>query len=218
MLYASVALMLALLPGCELITGPEKDIAATLKAREGVTSFELPGVGTVQTDRLVFDRLLVKPENDAFTAVATVDLDGRVGEQRVSYIGFERIPFERRDGRQQPKGSLAPNLADILSALRARASAFSRGDAQAYAELLAEGWEEESISREALIARLERDFARGPRATLRPTAWVIRNEREGATVTEEFEVVLEGQPPHQARGRYLLKREGGRFRFASGLR
>ncbi len=206
--------------GCsELLVGPEKDIAATLKGLEARGTLELPGTGTLKTERLLFDRLLVKPEGNGYTAVSNVDLDGAVDGLRISYIGFERIPFVRRDGRFVPSGSLTPNLVELLEVLRARADAFSRGDAAAYEALLAKGWEEPGIDRAALLERLHGDFARGPPARIEVTGWTLRNDRHAAEVTEEYRLHLgEGQPPRQARARYTLKREDGRFRFASGLR
>lgn len=218
-LAAPLAMLLASCGGCELLVGPETDIASSLRALERRASLDVPGLGSLQTERLHFDRLLVKPEGDGYTAVATVDLDGVIGDLRISYIGFERIPFVRREGRYAPAGALTPNLAELLTVLKTRAEAFSRADAEAYEALLAKRWKETTIGREALIERLRSDFARGPRARIEVTGWTIRNERDAAEVTEEYRLFLDGdQPPREARARYVLEREEGRFRFVSGLR
>jgi hypothetical protein len=178
------------------------------------------GLPPVQIIRLRFDQLIVKPEGAGYAAVATVDAEGRAGDLAVSYLGLERIPFERREGKLLPAGELLPALSEILATLGARLDAFKRRDASAYESLIAERYEDPRITRRALIERVRDDFEHAIGLSLLVTNWTIRSERAGAEVLEEYEVVLElpqGRRSHKGKARYVLKRERGALRFAAGL-
>ncbi|MBI5542329.1 MAG: hypothetical protein HY901_00445 [Deltaproteobacteria bacterium] len=221
-------------PSCEPFAGPEAEILRILE-RHGETgaTLQVAGAGSLQLSRLKFDRLLVKPESGGLTAVGTVDAEGRLALAAsgcpppaaamptpplpctiaVSYLGLERIPFDRTpSGALGPKGSLLPALAEAAALMVARNAALRSGDAAALEPLTAAAWTDTRLGRaEALEAARER-IAKGGAA--QPRSWTVRVEREQVEVLEEAEA-----PATRAveRARFVLVREGGRLRFAAGL-
>ena len=167
--------------------------------------------------------MIVKPEGPGYTAVSTVDADGRIvregqDEIALSYLGLERVPFARTGGKLAPSGALLPTLGEIVAALQARTVAFQRRDAAAYEGLLAEGYADPRATRAELLARLKRDFQGAAGLSLTVRGWTIRNEREQAEVLEEYDAVVgPSKEVHHGRARYVLRRERGAFRFLSGL-
>lgn len=188
---------------CERLAGPEAEIAGALHALgERGSGDALPGFGELRVSQARFDRLLIKPEDEGFVAVGTVDAEASLaGTTSISYLGLERVPFRYVEGRWRLSGPLLPALAQVVELLSLRSRALETGDLAAVRELTA----------------AESGFGEsGPR---RVRAWTVRIERERAEVLEEYQQPGEpGGPWRDGRKRLLLVREGGRFRFAAGLR
>lgn len=200
---------------CPALVAPESEIASALYhyAQGAAPAFEVGGA-RVRIERVAFARVLVKPEGRGYTAVATVDAEGRLeGGPHVSYLGLERIPFVRDRQGPRPRGALLPALAELIECLRAKDAAVARGDAAALQTLLADRWDDPSVDREKLLRAVHE---RGPAPASPPAAsWFIRIERDGADVLEERPGSA-GQPARRTRYRLVREREG--FRFSSGLR
>ena len=201
---------------CEPVLGPEGEIAHFLETQRGGTTIAIAGGGTLALSSLKFDRLLVKPEGDGFTAVATFDAEGIYdGQTRVSYLGLERAPFVRRDGHWVPRTSPVPALEEIVGLLAARRAAIAKGDASALEPLVAKGFQDPRLSREAALAQA-RERASQP-ATTSAVAWIVRVERDGAQVSEESESPGADGKPRKSQARFDLKREDGRLKIFAGL-
>ncbi|MGI5863615.1 MAG: hypothetical protein ACOX6T_16380 [Myxococcales bacterium] len=208
---ALLGLLLASCGACEQLAGPEAQIARTLALLgESGARFEVPG-GEVELVKARFDRVLVKPEEGQFVAVATVDAEARLAGARVSYLGRERIGFEQVDGQWRPAGAALPGLQEILSVMLRRAEAAERGDAAALGALVAQRWSDSDLAREELMRRLEQ---LAPAPAGRAEAWYVRNERGDAEVLEE----RRGPGGELIRRRFKLVREGPHLRISEGLR
>jgi hypothetical protein len=213
-LVLPLALLLAGCGACEHLAGPEVEISGALnRLGENRASFPVPCGGEIELRSARFDRVLVKPEGDAYTAVATVDAEGVwAGKTRIGYLGRERIPHVFADGHWRPAGAPLPELQEIADLLCRRSQALEKGDAAALAGLVAQGWRDPSVSRAVLLEGLN-GLAAAPRGEI--LAWIVRNERDGAEVLEERRDPASGQT---VRLRSQLVREGAQLRFASGLR
>jgi hypothetical protein len=196
--------------GCEPVLGPEGEIARFLETQRAGAQVEIPGGGTLALASLKFDRLLVKPEGEGFTAVATFDAEGLYdGQTRVSYLGLERARFVRRDGRLVPRTSPVPALEEIVALLVMRRAAIARAEVGALEPLVARDFHDPRLTREAALAQARERMAE--LAGTRAEAWIVRVEREGAQVLEEYGGARRGQV------RFELQREDGKLRFSSGL-
>lgn len=217
----AVALLVALTEwvGLGSLTNPESEIITQLKRteRDGLTLPLGTGMPALVAARHHFDRITVRldlPEHQAM-ATSTLDLDGKVGEIRVSSLGLERTPFVERQGRWSPADGDAPLLRDALAALEGRRRALEQDGPAALA-----GWVTASSRARALgDPRLVQWLAiRHRRYQVR--AWYVRTERERVVVTEEYR--LEGDTPdrpvdEEGRRRLELVREGGRLLFDGAL-
>ena len=216
-----VCAALASCGGCEPVVGPEGEVARFLEAQRGGCAVAVEGRGTLALTSLKFDRLLVKPEGEGLTAVATFDGEGvfkgvssgRIADEiPVSYLGLERAPFVRREGRWAPQTSVVPALVEIVALLDARREALGKKDAAALDEMVAKGWKDARLTRDAALEK-----ARALEGRYQPTKWIVRVEREGAQVLEEYTLEPADGPARRGQVRFELKREDGRLRFASGL-
>ena len=198
--------------GCPSLDPPETRVLAALEQMQpsSAPAFLVRGA-RMQVQRVAFSRLLVKREGEGFTAVATVDAEAQLeGGPSVSYLGLERIPFQREDGTWRPRGPVLPALAQMVELMQRKAEAYERGDAAALEGLVAQRWEDGP--RDRRVAALREELNR-PIPQPKAARWFIRVEREGAELLEE---VPGEQGPE--RRRYRLVREAEGFRFASGLR
>ena len=195
--------------GCAKFVGPEGEIAQYLAVQpeaEGAR-FAIPGGAEVVLSQVRFDHVLVKPEGEGLTAVAQVDAEGTyAGEAKVSYIGLERVPFVRKDGRWRPRGALLPALQDVGALLVARRAAHDARDPAAMERLVAKAWSDETTGREAALAAMKDRLSAGQVAA-KPRSWIVRVERERSEVLEETAA---------GATRLVLVREGGQLRIASG--
>ncbi|MBI5544912.1 MAG: hypothetical protein HY901_13560 [Deltaproteobacteria bacterium] len=206
--------------GCEPVLGPEGEIARVLEAqRSGVTCL-VPGRGKLELSAVSFAHVLVKPEGEGYTAVGQVDAEGLfAGATGVSYLGLERVPFVRRDGRWEPKECLLPALHEVVWLLSDRRAAAQEGDAERIERLVAKSWRDERFGREQAIAQLQARLA-APAPQSKVERWVVRAERGKIDALEE----TSGQAPSEADGqrrprktRLELVREDGKLRIAAGL-
>jgi hypothetical protein len=211
---ALVLLALSSCSGCEPVLGPEGEIARVLEVRQSGPAFTLDGK-TLQLHAAHFDRVLVKPEGEGFTAVTTVDAEGTIDKTQVSYLGLERIPFVRIDGHWQPKEALLPALREVAELLSARRTALGTADAAALGELVSTTrWLDSTVTREVALAQLK-DRIGDWAGRYEPTAWIVRVEREGAEVLEEYTLTAPQGTTRRGKIRFQLVRED-RLRFGSG--
>lgn len=210
-LTSTAALALLVASGCascDRLLAPDAQVAKFLQEQDSADPrFAVPGGGEIVLSRAKFDHVLVKPgEGGGLVAVTQVDAEGRYGEARVSYIGLERIPFGVRAGRVVPSGALLPALQEVAALLVARRAAEDARDATALERLVAAGWEDAGLARDAAIAAMKQRLAAGP-AKAQPKRWIIRTERERCEVLEETSA---------GSTRLVLVREAGALRIASG--
>jgi len=213
---AGAALALASCGGCELLLGPEGEVARVISAQGPGATLAVPGGGVLKLRSIHYSRMLVKPEGEGYVAVATVDAEGDYEkETAVSYLGLERVPFVRRGGAWEPKSSILPALAEIAAVLAQRRSAIERRDPEALERLVARAWSDSRLSREAAVAQMRERVSAGS-GTYRATRWIVRTERQEAEVLEEVE---RGAADGASKGqvRLQLKREDGAFRISAGL-
>jgi hypothetical protein len=200
-----------------LFAGPEVQIVSALKATEPSTlQVAVKGAQPLVLHRHYFERILVNADlaSRRADAVATLDAEGRLGETKVSSLGFERIPFVHDGGAWKPEGAWAPRLAAALAALEARRRALEQGDLETLGRL---GRAEVSAVRadewvSGLLTLRKRQ--------VRAEAWYLRSERDGVLVSEDFRVLGETPDrPVDERGtrQFVLEQDGTEFFFAAGL-
>jgi hypothetical protein len=207
----SAALLLALsgCGGCAQLVGPEGEIAQYIQAqRTAAPRFSIPGGGDLVLSQVSFDHVLVKQEGQGFTAVGQVDAEGTyAGTTQVSYIGLERVPFVRLDGRWLPKDALLPALQQVAALLLERRAAEEARDPAALERLVAKAWDDPRAGgRDAALAAMRERLSAGP-AKAQPKRWIVRVERERSEVLEETSL---------GSTRLVLVREAGQLRIASG--
>lgn len=210
---ASLLLLLSLAScgGCEPLGGPEAKVASVLQRCSDAPASCPAGSGLV-LHRVRFDRLLVKPEAGGYTAVSTVDAEGVFhGTVKVSYLGLERIPFTTSSRGIAPPPALLPALDEVAALLTARRDALAQRDLAALEALVSSKWSDARMDREAMLAAARERAERGEQLP-QPSLWSVRGDRDGAEVLEEYPAGGGAQ-----RSRFVLRREGGRLRFASGL-
>lgn len=199
-----------------LAAGPEVELITLLKKAESRgLELEIGDAGTLYSEQAFFERMQVTVDAADKTARVncTLDFTGRLGATRVSSLGLERIGFKAPAGDDwKPVAGLAPRLARVVWALELRRRALESGDAAQLARLVPPG------DAGAPLAGLEELLAVQNRR-YRATAWLIRFEREGATVTEDYR--LEGdtaeQPIDKKGSVRLFVDPGGEFFFPQGL-
>lgn len=197
------------------LLGPEAEVEVALRRLEQAPPVQEVASGTrLVLSRASFDRVLVRPEGQGFVAIATVDVEGILrgpsGDSAVACLGRERIAFAREGRGFAPAAGLLPTLSETLSLLTARRHALAGADPAALEALVATGYRDPRVSREAALA-LARE--RMPERGEPPSRIAVRLERGEVEVLEEMPRASAG--PRQAR--FTLVREGGALRFASGL-
>jgi len=160
-------------------------------------------------------------EAQAARVVALAEGQGRVAwrgkEASLGYVGREA--FEMRPCRFAgwcSQGEALAELRPVLRLLFRRLDAFEGRDLGAYARLVAEGYRGPG-GKAALLARLAKDLAAQPPATLTVTGWQLRIERDQVLAGEDETLTLAGRGPVALRARLTLVREGGRWVIADGL-
>jgi hypothetical protein len=214
-----VAGALALLPKVGALSNPEAELITQLKhtERDGLTLPLGPGLPSLVSSRHHFDRITVALDLTARTAkaVSTLDLDGQVGQTRVSSLGLERTPFREADGRWAPSDGYAPLLRDALSLLERRRRALEQDGTAALAALVTPADRAKALSDPRLAALRAVSHRR-----YRVQAWYLRTERSRVRVTEEYR--LEGDTPdrpvdEEGRRSLVLVREGDALLFEGAL-
>lgn len=207
-----------LVPKAFTITaGPEVELITLVKKAESRGLELLVGdAGTLYSEQVFFERMQVTVDPIAGTARinCTLDFTGHLGDVKVSSLGLERIGFKSSTGGEWvPANGLAPRLVRVIWALEVRRRAIEAGDKEALARLNAQ-----TADGGALPGELGEIFAVTERR-YRALNWLIRFEREGATVTEDFR--LEGNSPHAPIDRKgsvrLFVDPDGEFFFPQGL-
>jgi len=178
--------------------------------------------GTLELVPVTFAEVVPVVEGNRATVVAMLDAEGRAvwrdQAAQVSYVGRE--VFHMRPcsiALWCAEGDQFSRLRGVLRTLFRRTDALRARDPGAFATLVAEGYRDGAVDRAALLARVGADMARGEPADLRPTAWQIRVDRDGAEVGEDYQAARPGELPTRQRGRYRLVRQGERWLFAAGL-
>jgi hypothetical protein len=177
--------------------------------------------GTAELHGVRFLEPSVAVEGARARVVARVEAEGRVTwrdeRAELAYLGRESFGMGRctialwcGDGEQFAL------LKSVLLALFRREDAFHARDPEAYARLVSDRYAGPG-GKDALLARLREDLPHGPAARVRIQAWQIRVERDRAEVGEDYAIELAGRPPAALRARYVLAREGERWRFVDGL-
>ncbi|ACG74660.1 conserved hypothetical protein [Anaeromyxobacter sp. K] len=201
---------------------PETQVREALRHQERAHLNDVYGFKSGGTAELVpvrFAEVAVQVDGDRASVLAIVEADGRVTwrdeHAEVSYVGREAFAMTRcsialwcGDGQQ------FAGLRGVLTALFRREDAWNAGDAAALERLVAEGHAGDPA---ALGARLRAELAAAAGGRVRISAWQIRVERDRAEVGEDYELVREGRAAERRRARYVLAREGERWRFVDGL-
>jgi hypothetical protein len=198
-----------------LAAGPEPEILIALKQAESRPDAQRVGPMTVR--KLGFARLtvLVEPGGERAVVVGTLDFEGTYGDgplaTAVSSLGFERVPFVKKDGAWAPEASWAPRLELAVDALERRRRALETLDPKAL-ERLSGGADAGLEGLQPLAAMRSR--------SLKVRAWYLRSEPEGLQAAEE--AVLTGdlpeRPVHDSASRRLNLRWNGReFFFPQGF-
>ncbi len=203
---------------------PETQIRKALAAQ---TRAQVPDVygfragGTLELTSLRFEDVAPLVERDRAVVVAMLTAQGRAAWRdqaaSVSYVGRERF-------HMKPcsivlwcgEGDQFDGLRGVLLALFRRLDAVQAGDAQAYARLLSEGYQDLGEDRARAERRLSGEASRGP-APVRVAGWQIRVEREHAEVGEDLETSAAGGEALRQRRVYRLRREGSRWLFVGGV-
>jgi hypothetical protein len=203
---------------------PEAQVLAALANQNrahlsDVYGFESGGVAELFPLR--FAEPAVSVEGRTAQVAAMVDAQGRVAwrDQATSlrYLGRERFAMHPCDiALWCGEGDQFARLRGVLLALFRRHDARSAGDPAALAPLVSAAYDDRGEGREALLARLGREWvAAEGRVSVR--AWQIRVERETAEVGEDLEVARAGAGAEERRALYRLAWDGTRWTFVAGL-
>lgn len=215
-LAVAVALTALLLLGPKLLgaaAGPEVEILTVLKTAES-RGLELD-VGLAQpliATRASYDRVSVAVMGSTRAVVtATLDLDGKAGATEVSSLGAERVIFVLEGGDWEPESGFAPQLQSVVRSLEKRRAALERGDVSGLCSGKADAGEASELTALLEVSRRR----------LRVERWLIRSERDGVLVTEEWRLTgdLPERPVDDRGARRLLLQgaPGGEFCFPEGL-
>src|SRR5262249_27463270 len=144
-----------------------------------------------------------------------LDFDGTLGATKVSSLGHERVPFKLTGTGWEPEEGFAPQLTLVVAALERRRRALSAGDMTGLC-FDADGGQLTRGDLERLLDVRNR--------ALKANAWLIRSERDGVTVAEDYRLTgeLPDRPVDEVGTRRLLLQgasgDGGReFCFPAGL-
>jgi hypothetical protein len=203
---------------------PEQQVRAALA---NLTSARLEDVyghgagGLAELTQLRLGDVTVAMAGERARVVAMAEGTGRVGWRgrviALSYVGREAFTMRPcRFAGWCAEGEALGELRPVLRLLFRRLDAFNGRDAAAYGRLVAEGYRGEG-GRPALLARLARDLAGDPRATLSATGWQLRVERDEVLVGEDERLAVGEAAPVTLRARFRLVREADRWVFAEGL-
>jgi hypothetical protein len=203
---------------------PEQQVR---RALSGLTSARLEDVyghgsgGLAELQQLRFADVTVALQGERVQVVAMADGAGRVAWRGqvipLSYLGREAFGMRRcRFAGWCAEGEALGQLRPVLRLLFRRLDAFNGRDPAAYGRLVAEGYRGEG-GRAAVLARLARDLAAAPGATLTVTGWQIRVDRDEAIVGEDERLAVGGADPVSLRARLRLVRQGERWVIAEGL-
>jgi hypothetical protein len=177
--------------------------------------------GIAELQSLRFGDVTVALDGERAQVVAMAEGTGRVGWRgqviSLGYVGREAFTMRAcRFAGWCAEGEALGELRPVLRLLFRRLDAFNGRDAAAYGRLVAEGYRGEG-GKAAVLARLGRDLAAGPPATLLVTGWQIRVERDEAVVGEDERLTVGSVAPVTLRARLRLVREAGRWVVAEGL-
>jgi hypothetical protein len=193
--------------------GPEVEILTVLKRAESRGfELEIPGVGSIVSSKVSYQRMSVTVSGETAVVTATLDFDGKLKATTVSSLGHERIPFVLKDGEWVASQGFAPRLASIVAALEKRRAALEAGDLSALC-FDADAGQGTQTDLDTLLRMKHRE--------LRSTAWLIRSEREDVTVAEDYR--LKGELPERpvddigTRRLTLQGSASGQLCFAAGL-
>ncbi|HET6439833.1 MAG TPA: nuclear transport factor 2 family protein [Anaeromyxobacter sp.] len=201
---------------------PETQVKEALAHQDRASLEEVYGFhagGTAELHPVRFADVTVEVEQGRARVLAVVEARGRVvwhaERADLSYVGREAfsmtpctIALWCGDGQQ------FAGLRGVLSALFRRADAAAGRDLGAAGRLVSDAYAEPG-GKPALLARLAEEF-RAPPLEIHVRAWQIRVERDRAEVGEDYQVSGAGEGGRR-RARYVLSREGERWRFVDGL-
>ncbi len=237
-LGSSFLLVLVFCVSCKPILGPEGKISLVLKKVEKEGSrwtilTEGQQATTIHLSQVSFRHVLVKPENHvcspvvadilgnsvkAFVVVAKVEAEAVFNQKvRVSYLGLERIPFTMREGKWVPCQALLPELSEVLSLLYARVRALQNRDLTKLESLMATNWKDSRWNRKQVLEQAKGRLHDPLYGVYKPSRWVVQIDREGGEVLEEKTETDQKGATFSGKVRFVLLREEGKFRFASGL-
>jgi hypothetical protein len=167
--------------------GPEVEILTVLKRGEsrGV-ELEIPGVGTVVSSKVNYQRVSVTVSGETAVVTATLDFEGKLDATTVSSLGHERVPFVLKDGEWTTPQGFAPRLASVVGAMEKRRRALEAGDLSTLC-FDADAGQGTRGDLDTLLRMKHRE--------LKATAWLIRSEREDVTVAEDYR--LKGELPER---------------------
>jgi hypothetical protein len=188
---------------------------------------------TLHLSQVRFRHVLVKPENhicplavadaignsvNVFVVVAKVEAEAVFNQNvRVSYLGLERIPFTVREGKWVPCQVLLPKLSEVLSLLDARVRAIQNRDLIELESLMATNWKDSRWNRQQVLEQAKGRLHGSSHGVYKPSRWVVQVDREGGEVLEEKTETDQNGAKFSGKVRFVLLREEGKFRFASGL-
>jgi hypothetical protein len=215
----AAAVMLPRLLG--VAAGPEAEILGAVKDAEGrKLTLNVPGAAApLISSEHVYDRITVSPgEEQTLVATATLDFNGTLGETRVSSLGLERIVFAHHDGDWEAVAGYAPKLVAAVAALEARRQALQVGK-PALLESLRQS-SDAGVSEGAPGDHLRQVWELKDRR-YEVKAWLLRLERDGVEVREEYRLVgtLPSRPVDEVGARTFRLRENpaGQFLFEGNV-
>jgi hypothetical protein len=195
-----------------LASGPDVEVITALKKAEARgLELEVGDAGTLYSKQVFFERMQVTVVSNVAARVnCTLDFTGHLGDTEVSSLGLERIGFQLEGGDWKPVTNFAPRLLRTTWALEQRRRAIEAADRGTLVAMMADGG--------TLSPELDPIFSLENRR-YRALRWLIRFEREGATVTEEYR--LEGnsadRPVDQKGSVRLFVDPDREFFFPQGL-
>jgi hypothetical protein len=203
---------------------PEAQVRAALANQHRAHLSDVYGFragGVAELSPLRFVEPVVSVEGRRAQVAAMVDAEGRVlWREQVSalrYLGRERFGMHACDlALWCGEGDQFARLRGVLLALFRRHDARAAADPAALAPLVSGAYADRGEDRQALLARLAREWRAGEQEGARIRAWQIRVERETAEVGEDAETPGPAGPQAR-RALYRLAWDGSRWAFVAGL-
>ena len=206
------------------LTSPESQVREALANQNRAHLSDVYGFksgGTAELFPLRFGEPAVAVDGRRATVAAVIDAEGRVAwrDQAASlrYLGRERFHMQPcRIALWCGEGDQFERLRGVLAALFRRHDAHAARDPAALAALVSADYADRGEGREALLARVRREWSGGGK---RPAvrAWQIRVERETAEVGEDLETARAEGGTEPERRVYRLTWDGARWAFVGGL-